>query len=407
MMIEVRLLHHAACFMMPIIYLAIFSIGYGNNGPPALTDTELIEQVLRDWKARQDHIRTLKCTLEGTIITPRGSLDDELERPPESTMPPEDTVVGFRREWSVDFDRGLIRTCTNRSVFDTSKYEWTPLLETRLFDGTTVTIIPENVKRTDDASGSESNIELRTDRISIGFLCHLSDLPVFFAVGHPFMGGSFTGPQPPSVEPNLFSIYRKDLDGNSGRLVVLATAGTRGIADTKVIRYTVDLNRQSAIVSTTRYRDGLCQFRFDIAQQLSPAGWWIPKSWTMNVFRNGSLLKAEEVTLKEATLNPEFGPEVFVHRLKAGTIVTKDGKRYRVASDCESMELVATGTATNEMSESRHLPRSTPMARTDFDKGIILIVAALLFAAGASIVLTKRLRRSVVWITPRIQDTND
>ena len=316
------------------------------NGQLSAAEDARLAQVRADWRARRTAMHDVMYRIEGEVVTPKHSefAPGEPDAPPgaENGYPPEDVSKSFKRQWSIDFDRGLFRKDVETTTFSPETLQSHALTRVEAFDGETVWTVSSNAK--------EDLLLQPATRME--WIITATDYPPLFAYNIFPLGtvkSAALGSQT-SEQLSLRLVGEATIDGRAC-LVVAATA--RG--DEVPHRLYIDPARGSAIlrfesffnfkVDGVRYGADVLAIKIDVDYR-ETQGLWLPSGWSYTHYA-GSIavtpgdrsestpMRFYQAEVVELALNQGLAPALFRQPRKAGDVVSdnRDGSLNIVADD--------------------------------------------------------------------------
>lgn len=331
---------------------------------------QLLEQILRDWKARQESTLTVRYQLEGTGTVVKGSVQGIVQNPElagEGTLPPEDYTYPGSLVYKIDFVKGLVRRERGAEIYDVTTKKFARQYSVHVFDGKTHTAHHPKEKNEPPPGSLLSDVALDAPA---DFRFEFQDLPVFLAHGTiPAAQMPTLSKLKPAVDATSFRVVGKGMV-RQAECIVLKSG-----KDSRHVQYWVDPRKQSAVVRVETYSGENLVSRLDVDYKEIEWG-HVPSGWTVNHFFGGQPTQMASFSVSNCAVNEPLEAGSFEIDLRPGMVVQKGKMEFFTVSDVGELE---------------------PYRRKDGSGSRIrltlLLVAAVVALIVAGVVLYKKLAR--------------
>ena len=327
-----------------------------------------LEKIFQDWERRREAVRSVRYTVEGQQVYPKGSQNEVLkafQKPSKDPFPPREITCEQKWTLLIDFSNGRYRLDADDEECNLNNATDGPgqrprNVGTALFDGSVVKHFhpPRDPKMKTTGDPSSKDPDLIIDEGDLKNQAFMADYWPFF-VGHGIISTMYHEIAPktmldkPDIE--LFFIHGQGVHQGRACLVVRSHPQRR---DATVDELWVDPARDSAIVRQLQvHSDGNPFTESDIQYQQTPKG-WLPKSWVFNLYTSGKKIVRQErmrvteldldCAVTDADFTVEERPGMLIVRNKNGKpinpvyprVLEKDQHFYRVTEGGTRAEVV-------------------------------------------------------------------
>lgn len=267
-------------------FVAIFAGASAAAAPESAGsgDRALIEQIISDWRARAQKLRTIRCAAEGTVTTPRGCYNgsEHLADDVEGDVPSADHTSPCRYVWLFDFEKSRFRIEQHDEAFHMVDLTFVPNAKVRAFDGRTKPRIYAP-REWNPLGGRAPPAEKPVYYLNIQ-APSLSTLDQICLLAHGAVAPQGVGVDPRRMSrqlgsPSDFIVYGR-AEKRGRQCVVLRSIGN---APNTFTDYWVDPERQSAVVYWESRARGKKQREFNIDYSQVGA-LWLPKAFEFTTY---------------------------------------------------------------------------------------------------------------------------
>ncbi len=309
-----------------VLFLAAANLG-GGLATAQAPDPRL-EKVFADWRQRRERIASVRYSVRGKHVIPKGSLTALVGG--KSDVPPQDVTCNIQRTLSLDFGKGRHRLEVNDQEYDQQTGKFSASVWTMMFDGVVLKgITPRAVPAGDGGSsrGSAADVRVYTGDLQPAAF-EAIHWPLF--VGHgivvanrdELIPGKWLNVRP---DINLFVVHGQGV--HAGRSCLVLRTQPRG-QSTAFEEFWVDTARNSAIVRQVQYSRGRAFTDMDCSYEQTPHGWLVA-GWTFTLrdVNDGKTVFTERIRVEERAVNPvltdadfqaEESPGLLVRETKLG-----------------------------------------------------------------------------------------
>jgi hypothetical protein len=336
--------------MMVVVAMCVMCL-WGSDSQAQNKDDAIVKQVLEGWAKRRTAMKTVRYTIEGTLLQAKGSLTfpEDPEVPPllRANFPPNDITFAKTQQFTFDFTKGHSRRVISDRVLIQATGKFVPRYVVWTCDGEKTTRHePNDRNASEDNKPSAKQVELVIYKQSPRLMFTSDCIPILLAHGFPILyAGAFD--ERDLFKQRLSSIQfrehsRRQQDGRE--LYVLRSVpevSTHGVYNEIV----VDPSQDFAVRSWSRVVDGLVSSQSSITYQ-NDHGYWLPKEWQFDyyhkiehkrLFERSERMHVKNIEIETSVPASQFQPE-----MKPGTIVSlMTSQSYVVAGDGST--LVAAG----------------------------------------------------------------
>jgi hypothetical protein len=319
---------------------------------------ERLERVLEAWRQRQHSLKSVRYTVSGTTVLPKGSFTDPATgRPLPRPEPPEDVTQPEGYKLLLDFAGKRYRLDLTKQVYSSAYGRLGPRASTTVYDGKDAFTLRPRGGNSDAAipwTSSDCDVMIGRNRdrggpvLSGTIAAELG--PLLFAHGL-----VTEGMQQPDFDMKLeakdFFVHGQGM--HEGRpCLVLRTFPHETFTETSYEEYWVDVERDAAIVRDSGYRNEKAFWDRQVTWQPTPHGWmpqrWICTAWAPNGrIRNVSRMEVVDFEADPAVTGDDFHVAIEPGMHVKETVIGKTGKptddmvkEFRIRADGGWNEIV-------------------------------------------------------------------
>lgn len=280
--------------------------------PPTTNDAK-IEQVLKDWKARYDRLKSVRYKLVGTRESFGGPLVEGAEAPLKGSRPVKATLL-------LDLVKLRYRLDEDMGVPSRDRKRFIRLISTSAFDGKSYqSAIPrENEERNSDTPDlfiAKGNLNMM--RLDV----YLE--PPFLAHGIVPTEESPLGPGRFPTEHERDDFQFSGVASERGRHCLLLRTPPASTTPAITDEVWIDAQMDSAVVRKTRWSGKNPSYRTDITYQQTSSG-WLPQTWSVVNSVGREVRTITKLTVDSAELNPSIQDDDFALPLRPNMVVMID-----------------------------------------------------------------------------------
>lgn len=322
-----------------------------------------LQKVFADWQKRQDRVKSIRYTLVGELVIPKGSLTGESDLPDggKTEFPRRDVVTEKKITLLLDFPSNRSRIESSGQELLVSKGQLSPRVSTTVFDGKALkTAIPRGANTSEVHAPHELDADVT---IASGNLASMhveaNYWPILFA--HGCVPTVHNPPRQDAFrikpDPEIWTVH--GVGNHAGRsCLVLRTLPLQHM-DPLFDECWVDPARDSAVVRQLYYANGKPWYDWDI-QYESTAHGWLPKSWTWTFRAKGQTRRIERMRIAQHSADIPVTGQDFRVEITPGMIVYEtnqggtgggastawSGTKYRVGANGRWNPIESVGEAT-------------------------------------------------------------
>lgn len=321
------------------------------------------QNIIADFKLRQDRARTIRYGLRGQGLIAKGRYSGEISLPPEKkrqVVPEKDFVYEKALTWTLDFENNKLRKEFKEQVFHLDVGDFVPSYGIYIFDGnTTQRYLPRESNSNKAYSPSQLSPELGLVKNGNTIEYSFADGPVYWALGIMITTSELTGARGPEnlrlpFNSRNFRFQGKRITENK-ECVVLRTVSPKNRPN-DYDEFWIDPAQESAVLRMDAYLGGKLYSRVDV--QYREQGDY-PQSWTVANYNGKPHVETtDNLRVVELAVNPAIDPSEFEIPLRPGMIVRRaDAKGslednynmvdYRVDSDGKTLVPLGDGQGRN------------------------------------------------------------
>jgi hypothetical protein len=303
-----------------------------------LSDQEVVRKILADFQARQRYVKAIRYSAIGTFTVAQGVHTGEPGGPDDAISPPQDVTCEVRRNWVLDFERGLIRKESWDPIWSPMKQRFLFGYQVAMLDGSRVRLYrPRELNATIEDPLHEDTRELLVyPKEQANRLWDISDIALQYAHGLTTLDATWDTGLRGAPDESLFRVvvktHPREGSGFGGAVVRLHQPPDRGFPFTT--DWCVDLDRDSAVVQVREYSGEVLRGSLELEYQKTAAG-WLPQEWTSTILDgSGGLICSSSMEVVDYSIDPVLDLSEFTFTPRVGSVVLDtDGRDYRVASD--------------------------------------------------------------------------
>ncbi len=274
--------------------------------PPA-TNNAKIEQVLKDWKARYERLKSVRYKLVGTEESFGGPVMKGAPPP----IPGERAVRAIvvidlvDKRYRLDEDKSRPAQARDRYV----RFKTTEAYNGKIHQRA---VPRDNEERSDEIP----DVSIAKGDLTMGRVDAYLE-PVFYAHGLIPTEDSPLGPGrfPSDHEPEDFQL--KGIGSHAGRSCLMLRTGPASTTPALSDEYWVDTQRQSAVVRQIHWQGKNPWYRVDIDHQQTSHG-WLPLKWVITNTISGEVQNIKRLNVEAIEANPSLVEEDFTLPIKPG-----------------------------------------------------------------------------------------
>jgi hypothetical protein len=311
--------------MQPLIHIfcvviaSLIGLAFIAADNPLQNDEAMLNQVLNDWRARQQQSKTIRYKIEGEINWPKDRLDNAFVPGVELKKPSRDHTGPVRLELAFDFEKGLARKeKTSDLPFRDGYFS---RHEIRVYEGNRAMVY----RAKSEKEKEELQLEREDHTRTLGAFLEGSDYPVLFAHGMiPNANAHIDAKQARlPITRNMFWFVGKTIHENRPCFAIGTNASIPPRAK-NAHEFVVDPSQDSSIVkwtiSTANMNSVLVLYQAEIHYQQTKHG-WLPKDWTATSYLNNGINYSEKLKVKDFEINASLEAKTFQIALRPGLSV--------------------------------------------------------------------------------------
>ncbi len=320
------------------------------RGAPAQGIDPRLQQVLDDWRKRQERTQNVRYVVRGEGVWSKGAWPTAPGEPPGRDRPPHDLVIQLGAVLLLDFAADRLRLETDEERYDEATDKLYPQRMVRVADRAGAKMYFPREKNTHPIEGkrdTDAEVWVETgyrggDTLNIGYW------PLVYAHGSIPQQGELIGPGKLRIlpDPELLYVHGEAVYRDRPVWVIRTQAVNRGTPTFD--EFWVDKGRQSAVVRYALVVKDVPEYETQIDYQDTTHG-WMPLRWTLTQRLSGRTTYVERCRVEDLVLDQSLGEADFqidvrpgmlvdeftVQKPKTGTIPVgpAERKRFRVGDD--------------------------------------------------------------------------
>jgi hypothetical protein len=294
-----------------------------------------VTRVLADWKRRQQVFQTIRYTLTGQMLRPKGSFPDDMGRPSNPPRPPRDVTEPMEHRLLLDFAKQRFRWEKEEDAYLPGPDKVFPRVSTSVYNNTDDTT----------ASGWTANGTAWPRAVNTPYTEAFKD-PLWPDVAisrRPEQGDVLTNGLGLSLGPLLLghglvrgvavrARFQQEFDAEdfvvhgegveAGRRCLVLRLQPLDLLDRRPTfdEFWVDCGRESTVLRQKGWANGVLTTDDEIAYQATPQG-WLASDWKSTSFRDGRVLSVTRMRVTAVVPEPAVEDGDFRVAIEPGMIV--------------------------------------------------------------------------------------
>lgn len=303
---------------------AALALLFSASAAGAQTSNKQLEAVLKDWSRRHQRFNTVRYTLAGERLVPKGIITLSAERKPLATpLPKEDATLPIRRSLMLDLRDKRFRLQVDESEY--GRQGPYPVRRTDTYDGKEYRILsPKDPNPEATRSGIAPDAAIVTgDAARREFdLCHW---PLFDSLGivQSMHFRSTAAVLLPAPDAELLTLHGTVV--HQGRRCLVIRTHPKGGGKGFYEEYWVDPTRESAVVKHVLINNKIAREEFLLDYRKQPGGWYL-SGWTYTRREPGGKHRVsdfERMRVEKMTTDVPVTEGDFAIGLRPGMVVAK------------------------------------------------------------------------------------
>jgi hypothetical protein len=320
------------------------------RGAPAQGIDPRLQQVLDDWRKRQERTQNVRYVVRGEGVWSRGAWSAMSGRPSGQDRPPRDLVIQLGAVLLLDLAANRLRLETDEERYDEATEKLYPQRMLRVADGAGAKMFFPREKNTHPLEGKrDTDAEVWVEKgYRGGDTLNIRYWPLLYAQGSVPCLQEHAGPGKLRVlpDPELLYAHGQAVYRDRPVWVIRTQAVNRGVPTFD--EFWVDKGRDSAVVRYALVTGEVPEYEALIDYQETAHG-WMPLRWTLTQRLFGRVIYLERCRVAELLLDQPLGDadfeiqtrpgmlvdEFVVQKPKTGTIPVEspERKHFRVRED--------------------------------------------------------------------------
>ena len=265
--------------ILGVVVLLVAACSVAGQGQTEPKDKKaIVQQVFDAWKERRTKVKTVRYTVSGEMIIPKGTIPPDGFGPTKAVAMPKANLSSLVKVMMLlDFDKQRYHQDKEESGFNASTSRLEPQMRTTTFDGKeNWEVFPRevNARGPDDPDA----VVVTGNFGKSGFTAE--DWPFFIAHGMvPTTGNHITpGRFQPKIDQGEFYYHGSAV--HAGRNCVVLRTELDHFTGKGFDEYWVDMARGGAVLRQVAYMDNFANLDLDVQYQETPAGWLLA-TWSV------------------------------------------------------------------------------------------------------------------------------